>query len=65
MTLAPLRCPGPHPVFRGKECGHWLANVLPGTVEVRRTSEAQPGCVLLTCPRCGAEYRVCPAERVA
>lgn len=60
-----LRCNAPHPRIRKAECGAKVADVLAGSVAIIPAGRLAPGCVLLRCRRCGAEYVLCPIPRAA
>lgn len=62
MRLTELRCTAPHPDFPGIECRAKLAEASDGSVVLREGRDAPPGCVVLRCRRCGAEYVVCPTN---
>lgn len=61
-----LRCTGPHPDAPNRPCNGFLAEVVPGSVDVLQSAAPEPGCTVLTCKRCHAKWRVCPVgERAA
>jgi hypothetical protein len=60
-----IRCVAPHPDFPGSQCRKRLAVVEGPPVTVSVGIESGPGCIVVPCPRCGAENVVCPAHQAA
>jgi len=65
MIPAELRCTAPHPKILGWSCRAKLADAVLDSVTLSPGVAHAPGCVVLRCDRCGAEYTVCPVKKAS